>query len=410
MKTTRATLWFLAVCLLSACSGKSSFDGYFHRLETYIGDASGVQRLITDLGTANQRVDVALTHLEHPDLIEALLAVERRGVELRVVGDADFAQEDGFSQLAAEGVDLVFGDGELRYLPDPTLSPTLSTCGLDEDIVRCPHSDSFAPPSGGQMVRPGSFNLMSHNFFVIDTHTTFQFSAPFRAGSTPDLGWRMESETIRDVFVREFSQLHAGVFSANLDIYNGPIKSAPQRRATYQTDQGEFELRFNPQERLVKSIIDQIYSARSSVFVMTDNLDDEFLLDALAYKKNNDFDVRIVIHDDHQGSLTNDRLDDLGAKRIETGTDSIPTVVVIDSEVDRRGRSGARRAYVVSHPLWRSAAFSIFTSEPNDIVEVYRSDTFIDGTSWGLVENIAHRSSQIDDLLGYFSRVYQGAS
>ena len=151
---------------------------------------------------------------------------------------------------------------------------------------------------------------------------------------------------------------------------------------------------FNPQQRLVKEIIDEIYRARGSIFVMTDDLYNDFVVDALAYKIQAGFDVRVVLSPN--AVVAPQRVDEINALfashdkaelRIAQGYDQVPTVVITDVAPDRNGDRWARTGMVLSHGFFYQAPFEILTPSQvpelftdSDVIRIYPSDLFADGT------------------------------
>ena len=351
-----------------------------------LGDAETRKaELIADIGAAEQSIEIAVSTLADEDVAKALVAAKERGVSVRVVSDWDSRDSAGLVVLEENEIFPVYGDGELQYLPEPTLATVLGQCQEREERQ---HILCYRGQSGdqGAMVRPGDYNLMSHNFAIIDGYTVWNFPA-FDGASTNWVGWRIESSKLAYDFLAEFKQMESGTFATTLDIYNGPVKSDTNNDITYLTDQGQMSLWFNPQERLMKLVIDRVYKSRASVWIATDNLTNPFLLDALEYKANNGFDVRIVVHPDHQAEgEAKDRLESLGVQYAADGYDSLSTLLIIDAEEDRNGDTWGREALGLSHPLLRGGPFTVEPASPSDQVFIYPADMFADGNLWMLQE------------------------
>jgi len=385
---------FLILCLvgLAACSTEEvSYQSSLETKAKFFLNQDNVSRaeLVKEIrGTTTGRIDAAFQRLNDNDVANAIVAAHKAGATVRIVGDVDYEADSGFAILVAAGVPVVFGDGELRYLPDPTISPILDNCGYSSrgELVVCPASGEnvFRPLSNGEMVRPSDYNLMSHTFIRIGERVVWNFASPLDGSTTVPLAFRIDGEAMSEAFEREFNQLYENVFSISIDVYNGPVKSGVQYEPTYLTEFGEVYLRFSPQDRVTKTVIDEVYKARASVFIMTNSLSEDFLLDALDYKKNNGFDVRIIVNQSAQDPDSLGRLTALGVKFAPASVDYLPTVVVLDTEPNRRGDIEYQRAHVASHPLWKTAPFAIYFNEPNDEVEVYKSDYFVDGVMWSL--------------------------
>lgn len=382
------------------------------KTDFFIDDREGEARaqLLNEIRGADEFVDVAVMRLTDTVLAEALVAAAESGVRVRVVSDDTFRSDEGFEILDEAGIDVTFGDGELRYLPEPNISQLLNRCGLNSDGTRvvCPSPDPFQPESDGVMVRPSSFNLMSHNFALIDHRVVWNFSAPIEQTSIT-FAFRIDNESAWEAYWREFNQMHVGVFSTNLDVYNGPVKSSGQWSPVYITEHGEMMMRFGPQDRIVKTVIDDIYKARHSIWIASDSIEEEFLIDALEYKINARidgepaFDVRILLNDSGQEPANRGRLEDLGARFVEN-IEYLPTMAVIDARSDER-----RIGHVASHPLYRTGPFRIITAEPNDDVEIFRSDYFSDGVMWSMTAYPGQENPVLDDMVRTFSGFHGAA-
>lgn len=405
---------FLLLLALVAAMGCSNEEiSYQSALETkssfYLNQAANARAgLIAEIRGETTRVDAALQRLTDDELAQAFVVAKSNGAQVRIVGDSDFADDSGFAILRDAGIEVTFGDGQMRYLPDPTISPILENCGYSTrgDKVVCPASAPFEPLSGGEMVRPGDYNLMSHTFIILGKRVTWNFASPFDDVSTIPLAFRMDGETIQESFRREFNQLFAGVFSTAVDVYNGPVKSGVQYAPIYITEFGELYLRFSPQDRVTKTIIDEIYKARASVYIITNTLSENFMLDALNYKKANDFDVKIIVNETAQDPDSVAALTALGARYAPASVGYLPTLVIIDSEPNRLGTVETRRAHIASHPLWRTAPFSIYFNEQADEVEVYKSDYFCDGMMWSLTAYPGQENKPLDSVKKLFTDTY----
>lgn len=370
-------------------------------------------QLIADILGAQDSIDIAVSRLENTEVADALVTAHNRGVNVRVVSDWDswaggVDPDAGLKVLEDEDVLPVYGDGELLYLPEPTLASILGDCRErpEQQFRMCSRAQDS---SQGAMLRPGEFNLMSHNFAVIDEFTVWNFP-PLVSSDLPWMGWRIDSSLLAYDFGTEFQQMHGGVFSTTLDVYNGPIKSTTNANVQYFTDKGRLKVWFNPQQRLMKALIDQVYKAQASVWVMSDNLSNPRLLNALEYKANNGFDVRIMVHPEHQATGESlNRLDALDVRMAPDALDHLPTLVVIDQSEDRNARKRPREVISLSHPLWHASPYEVVPSKPVDLVHIYPSDLFVDGNMWQLSESGAtvHQDSEIDRYVDGWLKIWQ---
>jgi hypothetical protein len=429
----------LAIALLIATALGCQSNGepvaeYFTSIEYLVNDKDAKARLIAEIEDSTERVDLAVTGLADVEIANAVVKAKNNGATVRVAADADFSGDEGLQILEDADIDVEYGDGELFYLPEPTLASLVNDCGLKNGLVRCPAPNDAEEIPTGAMYRPGSFNLMSHNFVILETRTVWNFTRPFDGKTGPSLAYRAESERMREVFEREFQQLHGGVFATTLDVYNGPIKSSPQNNPnfnakSYLTDRGELEVRFNPQDRLTKTIIDDTYRARASVFIMTDNLAEDFLVDALRYKKNATipgengpaFEVRVIVNRSRQSDIVRDELEELGILRYAPAEmEALPTIAIYDALRDPNGDKRPRRVHIASQPLWRAGPFDVFRPDPandlcpptmaySDCIVVHPADYFVDGNMWSLLEyrGQIHKVEEIDRMAQFFNTVWE---
>lgn len=402
-----------SLALLSCSTEEVTYQSALEtKTEFFLNRASDARaQLLREIRETRDTLEVAVTRLTDEEIANAIVTASKAGAKVRVVGDVDFATDAGFAILVANNIDVKFGNGELRYLPDPTLSSILDNCGFASigDKVTCPSIDFFQPLSARQMVRPGSYNVMSHNFFILGPRVVWNFAAPLTADSTIPLAWRIDGELLKESFWREFNQLHAGVFATTLSIYNGPIKSGTQFSPIYVTEYGEFRMRFGPQERVIKTIIDDVYKARASVFIMTDSLTEQALIDALEYKASNGFNVRMIVNEAAQDVELLPRLRDIDVRLAPASLAYVPTMVIVDTEANRRNEVEQRRVHVASHPIWKTAPFQVFVSTPNDYVEIYKSDYFVDGLLWSLYAYKGQESANIDQLTRLFTTTWEAS-
>lgn len=414
-----AALVALAVVDAGCSNDRPPMTEAFNQADYYVGGPEQTEmrraELIADIDAAGESIDIAVSRLVDQEVAQALLDAKERGVEVRVVSDWDSwtspEQADaGLKMLEDNEVLPVYGDGSLSYLPEPTLASVLSNCQVYDDPQYKVCSQGQASGQG-TMVRPGSYNLMSHNFAVIDEEVVWNFP-PLDDSQQDWIGWRIESSLLAYDFAHEFQQMYGGTFATTLDVYNGPLKSSTDYNVRYFTDKGEMKVWFNPQERLLKTVIDEVYKARSSVWVMTDNLANLDLIDALEYKNNNGFDVRVMIHPDHQAvGESKDRLDAMGVRYAPDGRDHLPTLIVIDQKTDRTGRDRPRKVLALSHPLMRARPFDTEYNDQADKVFIYPSDLFTDGNLWLVQESGStnHDYELVDQFTRHWDQVWNAA-
>ena len=432
----RRALALLGLLGALACGGcdtsapKLQGEGIFTNIEHRFGDETAKadirSDLIDDINAAQTSIDLAFEHMTDVTIADALIEASQRGVLVRVVTDDGSRADVGIAKLEtskSDTLEVIYGDGELVYLPEPTLTSLLEDCNkpfATQNFIQCISRDNSAGtlPTDGLMIRPNDYNVMSHNFMIVDTYTVWNLSSPFSDVGTMWFGWRAQSLELAQAFEREFKQMRSGVFSTTLSAFNGPIKStvqdavypstlkahAPGRtryiHPGFYTSQGTLGVHFNPQERLVKQIIDEIYRARGSVFLMTDELVNEFVLDALEYKQKNGFDVRVMLRDG--GALNAQRAQAAGlvVRRAPTKFGYLPTVLLTETQADRLGRSWPRKAMIMTHPMWNGAPFEVLdpieaqVQTNDDVVRIYPSDMFADGSLWFMRDYIGAEATR----------------
>ncbi len=410
-----AGLAALMTMMLSCEPPSTQAKDAFTRVEHYLAGPQDFGQikadLLASLGTAKVQIDAALWHLADADIAQALIEARARGVRVRVVSDEDSRGDAGFVALEAAGIVPVYGEGELRYLPDPTLTALLEQCFTpqDEVYIECTRrGGGAAQPGDGLMVRPGDFNAMAHNFFVVDELTVFNLASPLDGRRTYWIGFSAESLEFAQAFTREFQQMHGGVFATTLDTYNGPNKSTvqtavydsripgplPGRKRQLQpgflTDHGPIEIMFNPQERLMKELIDEVYAARGSVYLMTDELLNDFLVDALAYKARF-FEVRVLLRN---GSRIPEKLRDR-VRYAPADFEYIPTQLVLHDFDRTTPNVSPRLIATLTHPTWFGQPFEVLeraeVQSDNEAVRVYPSDLFSDGSLWIMREPVNYK-------------------
>lgn len=421
----------LAVSLFGGCDTSAPEPEFLTKVDLFLSQTEKVPlaQLTADIA-ASDKILGAFNDMDVPQLADLLIAAHKRGAFVRIVGDEDSKDQVGFQKLIAADVPVMFGDGEFTYLPDPNLGGTLEECGIkSENVIRCPRNPATddAIPAQRVMTRTGAMNIMSHNFLLTNKTTIWNLSRGASSDVTgPLVGYRVESERMYEVFEREQRQLFGGAFSTNLDVYNGPTKSAQQNNPSfnaesYLSDVGEFKTMFNPQERLVKKVIDEAYRAKASVWIVTDNLVDDVLVDALRYKDKY-FDVRVITNAASQTPAVFEGSDDF-VKKAPAEMTYLPTIIIIDSELDPNKEKRPRQVMVLSHPLHRAAAFRILPPTRDggdDRAEIYTSDYFIDGNLWGISEYNSQvgeasdenpgRIKEIDQFVSFFDVLWDKSS
>ncbi len=441
----RTTTW-LAIALCASCATFASCDPNFDpmterdrvgltRMTHFFAPPSGGSEIrsavLEDVSKAQTRVQAALSNLSDEGVATALANAAGEGVLVEVATDESQRNASGVAILEAANITIIYGDGQIEYLPEPTITSVLQDCETDPEdglFIQCIRraDQSAVRPNDGLMVRPDDYNVMTHNFFVIDDVTVWNLATPLGASNTPWFAWRAHSQEMVQAFEREFRQMSGGTFSTTLTAFNGPNKSEnhgpvydsrlPSHRPGrfielqpgFMTDGGMMDVLFNPQSRLVKEMLDDLYGARQSVFLMSDQITNEFVIEALTYKARF-FDVKVIVR---EGSVIPDELRDLvdaqGDRVLRTVPyNYAPTVML----TDYGNTSSARSGMVLTHPTFHGAPFEVFNpGEPgfervrtdDDIVRIYPSDLFVDGSLWMFREyNQNNKMPTLDRLTGF---------
>lgn len=366
-------------------------------LQVFSNDDQAITRFIEQINSETSRIDAAFSAIDHEEVINALIEAKRRGVRVRIVADVDNQLDPGITKLLNEKISFSFIDGELTYLPDPNMSPILKPKGY--------------------LVRSSDLSIMTHNFALLGATQVWNFSGPLLQSFPPTLGYYAKSELLREDFTREFNQLFSGVGSTTLDVYNGPVKSSVYRHPyeydngepfyysdSLYTDNGRLRILFNPQNRAVKTLIDEVYRAKGSIYIQTESIEEKALIKALAYKFDNGFDVRIVVNTKSQSTSYKSDIQKIGAAGIDVP--HLPTVIIFD---EGKGVGDQflypRQAMVISHPIFSTSPLVVVPGFPDDSVSQMKSDTFADGHAWILSEVAGQRgqSTSINQLLDKFN-------
>lgn len=389
----------LALCVLVAACGQAPDPAeMFHTMSLRVQGA-GLDGAVTQddleaeavamIGGAKDRVWVALEDFESEPIADALIQAQARGVEVKVVGDEDHIDQAGFARLLER-------DGGLKPLEQPVFcgepaadgGPTVtrrSVCLGDGALA-------YSPAPNSAIRREGDQNRMTHNLVVVDGRDVLNLSGGFWAGDEDrfQVGVRATGQDIGRDFEDEVNQMYGGVFATTLSAFNGPLKSDTNNRVWYPTNEGALEVYFGPQERLVKRVIDEVYSARASVFIVAEELTNGYLADALRYKAVNGFKVGVVVDVDGARvpfTETNNLADTFAGLR--EGDDVLPdlrqarglkqTVIILDSDASPiNGKRYRTRVLVLSQPLLESFSFASTGAQTTPRA----ADPFTDGNLW----------------------------
>lgn len=340
---------YLLPLTLFACAAPDG-TGFFNKVDVRIAEdeIAAALEFIPVIEAAQDTLHVALPRATYTPLTDAIIAAHDRNVDVKVVTDIDRRDHQGILDLEAARVPLTYNDNE----------------------VPCESIGSDGPPpcSGPLTYFDFSFNqdvswsseqiLMSHAFVVADRAQLAVASQVGGESITPQVVVQMTGEEIGEDLITEHNQLFGGSDATALTAFSAPAKSLADVRDLYRTDSdAPIEVYFGPQERLTKRIIDAIYTARTSVKVLSNEIVNSGLNQALQEKASWGFDIEAIAGPDLQtGGLSRDfrnDTDDVVKLQISDAPD-VPTVILIDIE---GGENALPRAFVLSHDLYSAARF-----------------------------------------------------
>lgn len=419
MHPTHRLLSLVALALVAGCAEPVASDNVWIDVDVSIDDAPTMAQKAADLiDAATDSVRLALPEGADGVVIDAVADAIERGLVVELVSDVDRRDDPGFQRLLElDGVQgYTAGEVQSRFLYEDEQEAIASGEPFTGLVFNGGPVGYFEfafnqDVSWGseEAVMASSYVLVDDDRFLTTTH--LGVDAP---GSRPVLTGR--GEYLLDDLIDEHIQLYGGVDAVAVTRFNNPAKSVTDRDWMYPVaDAYELEMWLAPQERATKRVIDAIYSARSSVWVLTDDFANEGLATALYDKHTMGFDVRVVIGPAFPDSdlptedgdvLNRDSLrylvangsrlesdgqstDDRFPLRRITGAERLPTVVLLDVEQARDGNHYPAEAHFLSLDLYSSTR--LFRGS-----EV-KSDQFIDGALW-VVRDPQHDGRDSDTL------------
>jgi len=348
----------IALLLLAACAPPDT-STMFHVVDVHVTDDSDEAHghFVETIEAAQERLAVMLPTIEDTALSDAIVSAADRGVEVEVVVDVDNADADGALALAAADVPLQLADGDITYFEFSV-----------GDMVAWDSTETF----------------MTHAVVIADEK---RFTAASTAGQL-DAGWRVvltgTGEDLSSDLADEHVQIFGGTDATSLTTYSSLAKSISDHRWRYPTEtEVDLEMWLGPQERLVKRVVDAVYSAKSDVRVLTNDLTDPGLAKALQAKAADGFTVEVVVgpafgtNDDELSAVYLDEAPDVPMSQV--GDEVVPTVVLVDFGQARDGQYHRPRAMVLTHDLF--AASRLYTDDQGR-TETILTDQLIDGTLW----------------------------
>ncbi|MCA9545408.1 MAG: phosphatidylserine/phosphatidylglycerophosphate/cardiolipin synthase family protein [Myxococcales bacterium] len=402
-----ATLLAALALLLGACDTSDprpeAFGGdtapvhtetdYFEKFEAIIVSPEGTgitaaaleQRAVSLVAEAEGEIVAAFARLESTAIAEALVAAKDRGLSVFIAADTDARGDAGFAVLRDGGVPVVFGNGPITWSPQP----------------------------GMNVRRLGSQNRMTHTMIIADglrlLAVTGGFFDPTDEAAVASR-WQVGFAAVGQIFCKDFRhtlrQLVAGTFATTLTLFGASTSADGNNRTVYPIEDGVVEAYYGPQEPLAKHMIDEIYRARSSVWIASQTFANEALVDALRYKVRAGFDVRVLVPTSARGEgyTFDDYTERVGlVQALETalaadGVEGVirekaapmGTVVILDAiRSPINGSKYAGQALISSQPLSSTIAFGP-TELRDGSLPGRPSDVFTDGHMVVLRENNAN--------------------
>lgn len=360
--------------LLSACAAPSADDARNQLTLSLVGDdpAAASDAFIAAIESAEAELAVGLPELTDEALAAAIIDAQDRGVAVEVVLDVDKADDAGAVMLVDALVPVTFADGGITY-QDFSVNVELSFSG---DDVR-----------------------MTHAYAIIDRTRVITGSQIGGVELGENIVMDVVSEDIGQDFLLEHGQLFGGMDASALTAYFAGAKSIVDARWLYKTQSSlTVELWFGPQERVVKRIIDSVYSARSDVTVLTDDFLDKGLATALQAKASTGFDVKVIV-----GQRFGSQAPPLSGELRDNAPDvqksqfsleqRVPTVVLVDQGTDRMGMRPRTQAFVLTH--------EIVSATRTLGIEPIPTDQLMDGNLWVLSQTgeVGPEIQQLNDLV-----------
>lgn len=331
----------------------------FNELQISVADDedAAAAPFIEAIDGASDSLYVAIPSGDDTEIADALVRAWDRGVAIEVLTDFDLSASPAITTLTDAEVPLVLRDAGLGYFE----------FGLNDDLV----FDSTK-------------TIMAHSYVVADEQTIVAASRIGSTGAGKRVVLKLRGEDLVDDILKEHNQIFGGTDATAVDAYDAPAKSIIDTHWRYGTQSDvDLELWFGPQERLTKRVIDAVYSARSAVWIMTNDFADEGLANALQEKAKWGFDVQVIVGPAFGTSssalsrIFEQQTPDVVKRRI-VDEDVVPTIVLVDYPDDADGYRPYTRAMVMNHDLFSAARLyrgeAVFT------------DQLIDAAMWTLTD------------------------
>ncbi|MBW1877983.1 MAG: hypothetical protein JRJ84_06455 [Deltaproteobacteria bacterium] len=325
----------LLLLALVGCNAPPDMDTFSQVRVHAPEDAETAHATFIDLfDSAEETLDIALPAIEDEALSDAIIDAWDRDVAVRVVTDIDRSADAGVVALLDAGVPLTLADDSITY--------------FDFNILRDVEWTSDQA-------------IMSHAFAIADGVRAVNATTAGTLDEGTRLVLDLQGEDLMIDLWIEHNQVFGGSDAVALTSYSSAAKSIADFRWAYSTQTDQLmEMWLGPQERLTKRIIDAIYSARASVWVLTDDFANDGLAAALQDKAEYDFDVEVVVGPNHGSSayaiseVLRTETPNVSKHRI-CDPGEVPTLVLIDYVRARDGNRYTSRAFLLSHDLYAAA-------------------------------------------------------
>ena len=352
-----------------------------------LGTGAAESRFVDAVYAADQSLHVALSDATNPELMEALLArweevQDDPTFDFEVIVDFDSQGADGVAALLNAEAPVTLADGGLEYFEF-----------LLNDEVRWRSEQT----------------LMTHAYVVVDRLSVVSATSAGHLRPGPRVVLSLRGENLIEDLLIEHNQIFGGIDATATTAFDAPAKSIADFRWLYQTaGEADLQMWFSPQERTTKRVIDAVYGARSSVWVLTNDLANEGLANALREKARFRcngapcFDVRVVVGNrfgDASQPLSDILLEGNAGPQVRQvpGPTQLPTLVLVDLLPDAEGFYPEAMGMILSHDLVSSAR--LYRNRP------VITDQLIDGALF-VVSDTTSNHTQLADLEALFEEQF----
>lgn len=341
----------LPLCLF-ACAAPDG-TGFFQKMDVRVVDdeVGAALEMLPLIEDAQDTLRVALPRATYQPLTDAIIEAHARRVDVTVITDIDQQDDPGIQDLLAAGVPTSLNDDGISYFE----------FAFNNDVRWT--SDQV---------------VMSHAFVIADGVRLANATSVGGQDPSPQIVIQTTGEVLAEDFGAEHNQIFGGSDATALTAFSAAAKSRTDVRHVYTNDTDTpIVSYFGPQERVTKRVIDGIYSARRSVRIMSNDIANAGINQALLEKSRWGFPCEAIVGPafDGQRVARPFQRDLVDVNRLRSDSD-MPTVVLIDIE---GGPDTMPRAYVVSHDLYSAERFYFGT-------EVI-TDQLIDGNLMILEDN-----------------------